>query len=90
MLSKRTGQRSNLETHLVVGGGVVSKHKRMLIGGAPGGGSTPQFNDNGGTVIEIVRLQLIYWGAAWGRSPAPNPSSGQIDDAARTFLSVPI
>jgi hypothetical protein len=45
------------------------------------------FVDNGGAVIEIVRLQLIYWGSAWGSNPPPTPTSTAITNNVTTLLS---
>jgi hypothetical protein len=56
---------------------------------AHAGGGANKFSDNGGAVIEIVRLQLIYWGAAWGASPAPSPTSAQITSAVQQMLAGP-
>lgn len=57
--------------------------------GGPGGGGANKFNDNGGAVIEIVRLQLIYWGAAWASSPPPSPTSAQVTSAVQQMLAGP-
>lgn len=69
----------------------ISSHTRsggVAKGGAggPGGGSTG-FQDNGGPIIPIAKVQLIYWGAAWGSSPPPNPSSDQISAAMETVFA---
>ena len=55
--------------------------------GGPGGGGTNKFTDNGGPVIEIARLQLIYWGSAWASNPTP--SSAQITSAVRQIFAGP-
>jgi hypothetical protein len=57
--------------------------------GGPGGGGANKFADNGGAVIEIARLQLIYWGSAWGSSPAPSPTSAQVTSAVQQIFSGP-
>jgi hypothetical protein len=49
-------------------------------------GGAAKFQDNGGAVIEIARVQLIYWGSAWAASPAPSPSDGQVTAAVETIL----
>lgn len=64
--------------------GVVAARPRRA---APGGGAAPNFQDNGGTIIQIVKLHLVYWGNAWISNPPPNPSPGQIDGAADTILA---
>jgi hypothetical protein len=48
-----------------------------------------KFTDNGGPVIQIPRVQLIYWGSAWSSNPAPTPSSDQITGAVQSILAGP-
>ena len=55
----------------------------------PAGGGAAKFTDNGGAVIEIARLQIIYWGAAWSSNPAPTPSSDDVTNAVRLMLAGP-
>jgi hypothetical protein len=57
--------------------------------GGPGGGGANKFADNGGAVIEIVRLQLIYWGSAWASNPPPSPTSAQVTSAVQQILAGP-
>jgi hypothetical protein len=73
-----------------VGGRVIAAQQRQdLAKVAAAGGAPPEFQDNGGAIIEIVRLQLIFWGSAWGSSPQPTPSADQIVRAVETILSGP-
>lgn len=65
------------------GGMVAARPTRA----APRGGGSVAFQDNGGTIIQIVKLHLIYWGSQWASNPLPNPSADQIDTAADTFLA---
>lgn len=51
------------------------------------GGATPGFTDNGGPVISIARVQLIFWGNAWNTNPPPTPSADQITNAVANILS---
>src|SRR5215469_8220835 len=44
------------------------------------------FTDHGGTVIQFVRVYLIFWGSAWGTSPPPTPSSAQVTDAVARIV----
>jgi hypothetical protein len=52
-------------------------------------GAANKFVDNGGAVIEIVRLQLIYWGSAWASNPPPTPTSAQVTAAVQQMLAGP-
>ncbi len=45
------------------------------------------FTDNGGAVIQFVRVQLIYWGSAWNSNPPPTPTSAQVTNAANRILT---
>jgi hypothetical protein len=47
------------------------------------------FVDNGGTVIQIPRVQLIYWGSAWSASQAPTPPPDQVTAAVQALLAGP-
>jgi hypothetical protein len=64
-----------------------------ITGGAVLAGPTPEaaasggaakFQDNGGPVIQIARLQLVYWGSAWASNPTP--SANQVTTAVRSIL----
>jgi hypothetical protein len=55
-------------------------------GFAPGAGGAAKFQDSGGAVIEIGKLQLIFWGSAWNSNPPPSPTSGQVTGAVETIL----
>lgn len=52
-----------------------------------GAGGVDKFVDNGGTVLQVTQLFLIYWGSAWTASPAPTPTSGQITSACQTMMA---
>jgi len=77
------------------GGGVVAADllespttvapTEMVPVGAAGGAD--KFVDNGGPVLQVMQLYLIYWGSAWTASPPPNPTSAQITAACRTMLA---
>jgi hypothetical protein len=54
---------------------------------SPGTGGAAKFQDNGGVVIEIAKLQLIFWGSAWTSNPPPSPTSGQVTAAVETILA---
>lgn len=46
-----------------------------------------KFSDNGGKVLQVVQVQLVYWGSAWTSTTSPaNPSSAAITAAVRTML----
>ena len=55
----------------------------------PVGGGAAKYSDNGGPVIQIPRVQLIYWGNAWTSSPPPTPSADDTTSAVRTMLAGP-
>ncbi len=55
----------------------------------PQGGAANKFTDNGGAVIEIARVQLIYWGSAWTATPAPTPTSAQVTAGVQAMLRGP-
>ena len=44
------------------------------------------FTDHGGTVIQFVRVQLIFWGQAW-TTPPPTPTVAEVTDAINRILS---
>jgi hypothetical protein len=50
-------------------------------------GGAAKFVDNGGPVIEIARVQLVYWGSAWGSNPPPTPSANQVTATVENILS---
>jgi hypothetical protein len=83
-----------LDSGLQLGtGGVVTKigaEGAELVPGPfsePRGGGANKFTDNGGAVIEIARLQLIYWGSAWGSNPTP--TSAQVTSAVQQIFAGP-
>lgn len=45
------------------------------------------FSDNGGAVISIPRVQLIFWGSSWTDNPAPTPSAADITGSITELLS---
>lgn len=53
------------------------------------GGAANKFADSGGAVIEIVRLQLIYWGSAWASNPPPSVTSAQVTSAVEAIFDGP-
>ncbi|MER7584351.1 hypothetical protein [Kitasatospora sp. NPDC097691] len=56
---------------------------------AGGAGGADKFVDNGGTVLQVTQLFLIYWGTAWTATPAPIPTSAQITAACQTMTVGP-
>jgi hypothetical protein len=56
----------------------------LTLGGV---GGADKFVDNGGTVIQVTQVFLIYWGNAWTATPAPTPSSAQITVACQTMMA---
>jgi hypothetical protein len=54
---------------------------------AGGAGGADKFVDNGGTVLQVTQLFLIYWGNAWAATPAPALTAGQITSACRTMMA---
>jgi hypothetical protein len=54
---------------------------------APQAGGANKFVDNGGPVLQVTQLFLIYWGNAWTASPPPTPTSDQITSACRTMMA---
>jgi hypothetical protein len=55
----------------------------------PEGGGADKFVDNGGAVLQVTQLFLIYWGSAWTATPAPTPTSAQITSASQTMMAGP-
>ena len=64
----------------------------------PAGGTVPKtagtdavaevsFADNGGRILESVKVELVFWGSAWTR--AVSPSSADVGGAVATVLSGP-
>ncbi|MFI1167835.1 hypothetical protein ACH4UM_30625 [Streptomyces sp. NPDC020801] len=82
-------------TYAPLGGGVdrsvvESTHtvEPTLLDYRPRAGGAAKFVDNGGQVVQVVQLFLIYWGTAWtSTSPPPTPTSAQITAAAQTMMS---
>jgi len=55
--------------------------------GLPGpAGGTAKFTDNGGPMLQVVQLFLIYWGSAWSANPPPTPTAGEITSACSTMI----
>lgn len=50
-------------------------------------GAADKFVDNGGPVLQVTQLYLIYWGAAWNATPAPVPSPAQVTSACQTMMA---
>lgn len=53
------------------------------------GGGADKFVDNGGAVLQVPQLFLIYWGNAWTASPPPTPTADQITSACLTMMAGP-
>jgi hypothetical protein len=45
------------------------------------------FTDHGGTLIQFVRVYLIFWGNAWASNPPPTPTTAQVTDAVNRIVS---
>lgn len=54
---------------------------------APRAGGANKFVDNGGAVLQVTQLFLIFWGNAWTANPPPTPTSGEITAACRTMMA---
>jgi hypothetical protein len=52
-----------------------------------GAGGADKFVDNGGAVIQVMQVFLIYWGNAWTATPPPSPTTDQVTAACRTMLA---
>jgi hypothetical protein len=50
------------------------------------GGGAAKFADSGGKVLQVMQVQLVYWGTAWATNPPPTLSSAVITNAVRTML----
>ncbi len=58
---------------------------------AMAGAATTKFVDNGGKVVQVIQVQLIYWGTAWtSTAPVPNPSPAAITNAVGTMVRGPL
>ena len=44
------------------------------------------FTDHNGTLIQFVRVYLIFWGSAWASNPPPSPTTAQVTDAVNRIL----
>ena len=51
----------------------------------PAGGAA-KFTDNGGPMLQVVQVFLIYWGSAWTTNPPPTPTAGEITSACSTMI----
>jgi hypothetical protein len=63
----------------------ASPEGKVLQTGSAGGAD--KFVDNGGQVLQVMQLYLVYWGSAWAATPAPTPASGQITSACQTMMA---
>jgi hypothetical protein len=91
--SAGASQHLGVLTAAAEGGGVVAEideYEAVAERGRPsggGGGGASRFSDNGGAVIQIARVQLVYWGNAW--TGTPTPTADAFTDAVRTILAGP-
>jgi len=69
--------------------GKVLAEPAMAAAVAPGAGGAAKFQDGGGPVIEIGKLQLIFWGNQWTSIPPPSPTSSQVTGNVLTMLAGP-
>jgi len=72
--------------------GVVHRRKspvkKQAVKPIPGGATpTNKFPDGHGSVINKVRVQMIYWGTAWATNPTP--SQADITAAVKKILAGP-
>jgi hypothetical protein len=80
------------ETEERHGGVVVAEHvgpadSTSLALAPPGGTVTSKFSDNGGKVLQVIQVQLVYWGSAWASTTGPaNPSSTAVTNDVRAML----
>src|SRR5271165_2442446 len=79
------GQRPEIRS--VPTAGVTGKVLRKGSVAAPMAGGAAKFQDNGGAVIQIARVQLVYWGGAWVSNPPPSPTPDQITQAMTRILA---
>jgi len=95
--SSRRPEPAGAASERLVGGGVradmidvadVIKPTRLLplVGRA---GAADKFVDNGGPVLQVTQLFLIYWGGAWTANPPPTPTSAQVTAACGTMMRGP-
>jgi hypothetical protein len=56
------------------------------LGPAGLAGGAAKFSDNGGPMLQVVQLFLIYWGSAWTANPPPTPTAGDITSACSTMI----
>jgi|GEM_PF-4456614 hypothetical protein len=80
------------ETEERHGGVVLAEHvapadSTPLALAPPGGAVTSKFSDNGGKVLQVTQVQLVYWGSAWASTTPPaNPSSAAVTNDVRAML----
>jgi hypothetical protein len=60
---------------------------RALAPPGAGAGGAAKFVDNGGVVLQVPQLYLIYWGSGWTSVPAPTPTSDQVTAACQTLMA---
>src|SRR5438094_9583918 len=51
-----------------------------------GGGGADKFVDNGGTVLQVAQVFLIYLGNAWAAMPAQRHTAAQSNRASREMI----
>ena len=51
------------------------------------GGGADKYVDNGGVVLQVMQLYLVYWGANWASSPPPSPAADDITAACGTLMA---
>lgn len=55
------------------------------------GGATAKFTDNGGPVLQVIQVQLVYWGTAWAAaSPPPTPTAAAVTAAVGAMVRGPM
>ncbi len=70
-----------------INGGAVLAESGRAAAMAPRAGGAAKFQDGGGPVIQIARVQLVYWGNAWTSNPLPTPTADQVTAAVQRILS---
>lgn len=60
---------------------------RALAFAGAGAGGAAKFADNGGVVLQVPQLYLIYWGSGWTSVPAPTPTSDQVTAACQSLMA---